>query len=170
MKHRHIAYAEDTPPERLPSAAIVDILERGDLDDWRPIAAAIAAEPHGGLAARVRRLLAAYPVYGTSTLWRAWIERCQARHEGMLRGRSPSNLARLRNQKGLTQAELAERMGMSQSDVSKLERRSDVKVSTLRSYAAALGYTLILECCDDAECVQVEIGDGQATNATLTAC
>ena len=159
MKHRHLTYADDTPPERLPSAAIVDILERGDLNDWRPIAVGIATAPHGELAARVVRLLGAYPVYGTSTLWRAWIERCRARHEGMLHGREPSDLATLRSRKGLTQTELAKRIGMSQSDLSKLERRRDVKVSTLRAYAAALGHTLILECCDEAGCVQVELPD-----------
>lgn len=159
MKHRHLTYAENTLPERLPSAAIVDILERGDLDDWRPIAAAIAGEPHGELATRVLHLLAAYPMYGTSTLWRGWIERCRARHDGMLHGREPMDLSHLRTHNGLTQTELARRIGMSQSDLSKLERRSDVKVSTLRSYAAALGYTLVLECCDGAGCVQVGLRD-----------
>jgi len=157
VKHRHLTYAKDTPPERLPSAAIVDILQRGDLDDWRPIAKRVAAEPHGELAERVLHLLAAYPAYGTSTLWRTWIDRCRARHEGAPWARPSVDLAALRKQKGLTQAELAERIGMSQSDLSKLERRSDVKVSTLRAYAAALGCTLILECCDDAGCRRLEL-------------
>lgn len=158
MQHRHLAYGDDTAAEQLPSAAIIDILERGDFDEWRPIAAGIAAAPHGELAARVLRLLNAYPMYGTSPLWRAWIERCRARHEGMLR-RRPIDLAGLRKQQGLTQTELAQRLGMSQSDLSKLERRSDVKASTLRAYAAALGYDLILECCDDTGCVAIELAD-----------
>ena len=40
---------------------------------------------------------------------------------------------------GLTQVELARRMRISQSDLSKLERRSDVRLSTLHAYAEALG-------------------------------
>ena len=156
MKHRHLAYAPETPPQELPSAAIVDILERGDLREWRPIARRIAAEPRGDLAERVLRLLAAYPVYGTSTLWRGWIERCRARHDGMLRNRH-RDLAALRAEVGLTQAELAERLGMSQSDLSKLERRTDVKISTLRVHAEALGYRLIVAYCDDSGCERVEL-------------
>lgn len=35
-------------------------------------------------------------------------------------------------------------MGISQSDVSKLEHRSDVRLSTLRSYVAATGGRLTL--------------------------
>ena len=158
MIHRHLAYAEGTRPDRLPSAALVDILERGDLDDWLPIAAAVAADPRGSLAARLLRLLSAYPMYGTSSLWRAWIDRCRARRDGMLRGRAPSSLAALRRQKGLTQVELAERLGMSQSDLSKLERRADVRLSTLRAYIAALGGELIIESCSSDECVLVEVG------------
>lgn len=44
-------------------------------------------------------------------------------------------------------------MGISQSDVSKLERRSDVRLSTLRAYLAAIGATLD---------VVARSGDGEA--------
>ncbi len=104
------------------------------------------------------RLLTAYPLYGTSSLWRAWIDRCQARHEGMLRGREATDLATHRRRKGLTQVELAKRMGMSQSDLSKFERRGDVRLSTLRAYAAALGSDLVIECCDSDGCVPLDVG------------
>lgn len=40
---------------------------------------------------------------------------------------------------GKTQVEVAERAGMKQGDVSTLERRSDLKLSTLVRYVAALG-------------------------------
>ena len=84
------------------------------------------------------RLVDAFPMYGTSPLWRSWIDRCRARAEGS-RDRPPVGLAELRKNMGLTQVELAGRFGMSQSDLSKLERRRDVRLSTLRSYAKALG-------------------------------
>ncbi len=138
MIHRHLEVPDTTPPEAQPLASIVDLLQRGDLDDWKPIAQAIRRNPAGQFAERVLRLLAAYPTYGTSPLWRAWIDRCRSRLEidslPVIGG-----LAALRRSHGLTQVELAERMGISQSDLSKLERRRDIRLSTLRAYAEALG-------------------------------
>jgi transcriptional regulator with XRE-family HTH domain len=49
------------------------------------------------------------------------------------------SLAAIRAALGKTQVEVAERAGMGQGDVSTLENRGDVKVSTLGRYAAALG-------------------------------
>ena len=144
MIHRHLEYPEDTAPEDLPSAAIVDLLRRGDLDEWRPLAKAVASDPFGALASRLLRLLSAYPIYGTSALWRAWIDRARARLEGPLGDHRAWTLAGIRADEGLTQRELARHVGMSQSDLSKFERRPDVRVSTLRSYLAGLGGTLSL--------------------------
>jgi DNA-binding XRE family transcriptional regulator len=137
MRHRHLEIRSGTPAEELPPAAIVDILARGDLADWKPIAEAIDLDPQGKLADMVMRLVDVYPMYGTSALWRAWIDRTRARAEG---ARRPVNdLPALRRGLGFTQVKLADRVGMSQSDLSKLERRRDVRLSTLRAYAVALG-------------------------------
>ncbi|MFH1446357.1 MAG: helix-turn-helix domain-containing protein [Chloroflexota bacterium] len=38
-----------------------------------------------------------------------------------------------------TQVALASRMNISQSDLSKLERRQDIRLSTLKAYVKALG-------------------------------
>ena len=45
----------------------------------------------------------------------------------------------LRKSKQLTQVQVAERLGGRQVYVSRLEKRSDMKLSTLRDYVAALG-------------------------------
>jgi DNA-binding XRE family transcriptional regulator len=137
MRHRHLEIRSGTPAEELPPAAIVDILARGDLADWKPIAEAIDLDPQGKLADMVMRLVDVYPMYGTSALWRAWIDRTRARAEGARR--PVIDLPALRRGLGFTQAKLADRVGMSQSDLSKLERRRDVRLSTLRAYAVALG-------------------------------
>jgi DNA-binding Xre family transcriptional regulator len=142
--HRHLELRRDAPAEELPSVAIVDILERGDLSDWQPIAAAIARDPYGRFADRVMHLIDAHPMYGTSPLWRSWIDRCRARAEAGGRHMHEIDLAALRRELGLTQVEVADRAGMSQSDFSKLERRRDVRLSTLRSWVAALGGRLRL--------------------------
>lgn len=139
MMLRHLALPPDMAPEDLPAAAVVAILERGDLADWGPLAAAVAADPEGALATTVARLIDAYPMYGTSPLWRAWLERRRARGNVQ-----PTCLAAVRRTAGLTQEELAVRIGISQSDLSKLERRSDVRLSSLEAYADALGGALRL--------------------------
>lgn len=48
-------------------------------------------------------------------------------------------LGELRNERGLTQVQLAERMGMTQENVSRIERAEDTQLSTIRRYIEALG-------------------------------
>ena len=159
MIHRHCEVPSDLPVEELPAVAIADLLERGDLQDWQPLAGAIRRDPWGGLATSVARLLDAYPRYGTSPLWRAWIDRCRTRTPKASRAAQeasdaqPVSLAALRRDLGLTQAQVARRLGMTQSDVSKLERREDARLSTLLAYARALG-GLLLVTFDDGETVR----------------
>jgi len=158
VKHRHLDLRPGIPPEDLPPVAIVDILERGDLTDWKPVAEVIARDPWGKLAENLLRLVDAYPMYGSSALWRAWIDRCRARTEGTLFPAQPQDLAGLRRRLGTTQVELADRMGISQSDLSKLERRRDVRVSSLRAYGEALGgrFRLVFE--REAERTEIRFG------------
>jgi DNA-binding Xre family transcriptional regulator len=49
------------------------------------------------------------------------------------------DLRTLRVALGLTQAEIAERSGMAQGDVSRLEGQEDLRLSTLARHAEALG-------------------------------
>jgi transcriptional regulator with XRE-family HTH domain len=51
----------------------------------------------------------------------------------------PVLLSRLREQRGITQQELALRLGVRQATISGLERRRDVQLSTLRRVVEALG-------------------------------
>lgn len=144
MIHRHLDVGVNSVPDELPAAAIVDLLDRGDLDDWRSLAIAVALNPEGPLAETVARLIDSFPMYGTSVLWRAFIERRRAAAQSEREIVEPSRLSELRRRQGVTQTELAERLKISQSDLSKLERRQDSRVSTLRRYIAALGGQLRL--------------------------
>jgi len=148
MIHRHLTYSPDTPVEALGDAALDDLLDRGDLTDWRPLTRAIAADPFGALAERVLRLCAANRRYGTSPLWRAWIARRRTLAEAP---RAPEvTLAGLRRQRRLSQAALAARIGMAQSDLSKAERRADWRLSTLHLIAAGLGLRVQVVAVDEA--------------------
>lgn len=160
MIHRHLDVPPGTPMEDLPLAAIHDLLDRGDLDDWRPLLRQIERAPDGQLAGAVARLIDAYPMYGTSPLFRAWIERCRNRRDPRRAPEDvePRSLADLRIALGKTQEEVARAMGISQSDYSKLERRRDVRVSTLRSLAGALGGSLHLAIRLPDRVVEVVIG------------
>jgi DNA-binding XRE family transcriptional regulator len=139
MRFRHLDHEVSVPVTDLGPAALDALLERGDLESWTPLLRAIARDPWGDSADEVLRLCRAHAMYGTSALWRAWIERRRARS-----AEASEALAEARARAGLTQAQVAARLGISQSDVSKLERRSDIRVSTLRAYARAIGAHLHL--------------------------
>lgn len=53
-------------------------------------------------------------------------------------------LRELRKARSLTQAEVGKLLGMDQSEVSRLEQRSDLLLSTLKRYVAATGGELHL--------------------------
>lgn len=55
-----------------------------------------------------------------------------------------ANLRQLRQARGLTQVQLAKILGISQPEVSRIERQTDVYLSTLQSYVAAMGGELKL--------------------------
>ena len=55
------------------------------------------------------------------------------------------DLAELRGARNLTQEDLAERLNISQSNVSRLEHRDDLLVSTLRQVVEAMGGELKVE-------------------------
>ncbi len=70
-------------------------------------------------------------------------------------------LADLRQARHVTQVQLAEQLGISQGNVSRLEGRSDVYLSTLRSYVEALGGHLEIAAVFGEERVAVAIGPGK---------
>ena len=56
--------------------------------------------------------------------------------------RDYKNLQILRKELGLTQSEIANRQGVRQVNISNLEKRSDMLISTLKKYVEAMGCEL----------------------------
>jgi hypothetical protein len=71
-----------------------------------------------------------------------------------------TTLAKLRQARALTQTTVAELLDMDQSEVSRLERRSDLLLSTLRRFIQATGGDLkVIAVYPDSEPVEVLVGD-----------
>ncbi len=63
----------------------------------------------------------------------------------LLQGPRPGTVRALRENRGVTQSELAMRLGISEPALSQLEERDDLELSTLRRLVAGLGGTLNVE-------------------------
>ena len=72
--------------------------------------------------------------------------------------RDALELADLRKERGITQADIATRLGKSQGNVSDFERRDDVYLSSLREYVEALGGRLEISAIFDEERTPIAIG------------
>jgi transcriptional regulator with XRE-family HTH domain len=59
--------------------------------------------------------------------------------EGARRKINSLRLQQVREAAGLTQEQVAQRMGVTQASLSRLEHRSDVKLSNIRKYIEAVG-------------------------------
>lgn len=68
------------------------------------------------------------------------------------------SLQDFRKQLGVTQSEIAQRQGIRQVNISNLERRSDMLLSTLKTYVEAMDCELeILITTPDKRCVKIEL-------------
>jgi transcriptional regulator with XRE-family HTH domain len=68
-----------------------------------------------------------------------------------------ARLKELRRRRGLTQRQVAERLGMTQPEVSRLERRSDARLSLVRAFVRALGGELETTARFDGETIALDI-------------
>ncbi|MGC9158157.1 MAG: XRE family transcriptional regulator [Terracidiphilus sp.] len=80
-------------------------------------------------------------------------------------------LTELRKARLMTQARLAELLQVNQGTISKMERRSDMYLSTLRSYVEAMGGTLDIRAVfPEGEVVLEHLGEaGEGSHQTLCA-
>lgn len=70
-------------------------------------------------------------------------------------------LEQLRSARNLTQNNLAHVLGVNQSAISKIEKRTDMYLSTLRSYVEAMGGSLEIQAVFPEGAVRVDILSGK---------
>lgn len=91
-----------------------------------------------------------------------------ARNKGTTRAPRAILLRRLREVRQITQERLAYRLGIKQASISKLERRTDIYVSTLRNVVAALGGQLEIRARFPEGVVRLlQVGDIENSSATV---
>ena len=122
---RHLDYGPDASIEEVGAAGLQAILDGYDVEAWRPILLAVQRDPWGPVAHRLERILDHLESYGTRQAISQWLRRCRAGTDAPVQ-----TLAQLRHGAGLTQRELAQRLGLSQAQVARLESAT---MPTLRS-------------------------------------
>lgn len=78
------------------------------------------------------------------------------------------NLRELRRLRKLTQARLSKKLKIGQEGVSRIEKRSDLYISTLRSYVEGVGgkLSLVVELPDQPPVILVGLGDDDGSKRT----
>lgn len=133
---RHLDYGARASVHDIGAAGLQGILDGSDVDGWRPVLTAVARDPWGPVALRVEQVLDHLETYGTARLLRGWLRQCRAGVD-----QAPVTLADLRREAGLSQRELAVRLGSSQAQVARVEASSSPSMRSLRRYLQALAMT-----------------------------
>ena len=89
-------------------------------------------------------------------------KKMSARDRAEIKTRSKKLLAelpleQLRSARSLTQTNMAQILGVNQSAISKIEKRTDMYLSTLRSYVEAMGGSLEIQAVFPEGAVRVDI-------------
>ncbi len=115
---RNLSTSPDDPVTTWPVEAVQTALERGDLDDWRRLAAEIRLHPWGTVARQVEEVLTHSRPFGVAKLMEQVIDRARARAERAERDAVASEIRAVIEGSGLSRAEFASRVGTSSSRLS----------------------------------------------------
>lgn len=118
LAFRNLTISPDAPVSIWPTEAIQAALERGDLGDWRRIAAEIKREPWGQTARQVEEVLSHSRPYGISEIMENVLARARSRAEEGERADVAMEIQRAIDRSGLRRAEFAARIGTSASRLS----------------------------------------------------
>lgn len=131
LSFRNLDASPAEPVESWPAEGVRAALERGQLPEWRRLREVIDAEPWGRTAQLVEETLAHARPYGVAELFELIIERARERAAESERQAVAGELRELVAASGLTQAELASRIGTSASRFSTYVNGSVTPAATL---------------------------------------
>ena len=140
---RNVNASPEDPVEDWPVEAIRSALERGGLEHWRRLAAAISTDPWGPMTRQVEQVLIHARPYGVAELMERVIADARARAEAGERAHVRGEIAALLDEAGCTQEEFASRIGTSASRFSTYLSGKVVPSAALlvRMRAASAGIT-----------------------------
>lgn len=118
---RNVDFNRAEPIEEWPFEAILAMVERGSIADWRLLAHAIREGPWGAVARQVEQIASWQENYGADALLLGVIERAREAVRNEARQRYASYMRGLRKSTGLTLREFAELAGTSASRLSAYE-------------------------------------------------
>lgn len=118
VKFRNVDVDPESPVRDWPYEALVTVLERGALSDWRRVAREIDAEPWGRVARSVESYLSYERPYGVAPLMDEVLVRARRRRERGEKERVASLVRAAVASSGLSRAEFADAIGTSTSRLS----------------------------------------------------
>jgi DNA-binding transcriptional regulator YiaG len=111
---RNLTVSPDEPVEQWTSEGVLAALERGSLKDWRGLARAVQAEPHGVVAEELLEAIEVTESRGVATAMLQVVQNARMSEPERIARRVRSCI----RQSGLTQAAFAAKIGTSQSRLS----------------------------------------------------
>ena len=117
-KFRNVEADPSAPVITWPTEGVMAALERGDINDWSQLAAAVRAEPWGPVARRIENALGVTRPYGVAPLFDEVIARARGAAEDQERLEVARRVAALLDKSGLSRADFAEAAGTSTSRLS----------------------------------------------------
>ncbi len=118
LEFRNVNATPDDDVGTWPYEALVTAIDRGLVDDWKPIFVELRRSPWGRVARRVERYLSYREPDGVSALFALAIEHARAESEESDRGEVAERVREAVERSGLTNGEFARMVGTSASRLS----------------------------------------------------
>lgn len=115
---RNVEASADEPVDTWPYEALVETLERGLVQDWRPVFAEIRGRPWGTVARRIQRWSRITEDRAAAALFAAAVDRARERVEAQERDEVARRVREAIELSGLTSADFAASIGTSASRLS----------------------------------------------------
>lgn len=118
VSFRNVDVDPGSPVDSWPYEAIVTLIERGTIGDWRILTTAIDDDPWGPVARQVEDYLSYERPYGVAPLLERAIARARMQAEARERSAVSDEVTELIKRSGLSVSALAARVGTSRSRLS----------------------------------------------------